>query len=132
MYSTADASRLIETDTKGETYDVEQGSTRIPTIPNVPYLDVVAALNDSGSKLTIFCVNRDLSRDLTARFDIAGFLPAPRASVRTLYADSIYEKNDEITPEHIRPNDSSTNVSSPEFQHTFRHESITVIELTRR
>jgi alpha-L-arabinofuranosidase len=132
MYSTADASRLIETETKGETYDVQQGATRIPTIPNVPYLDSVAALNDSGSKLTIFCLNRDLSRDLTARFDITGFLPAPRARVRTLYADSIYEKNDEITPEHIHPNDSSTNVSSPDFEHTFRHESITVIELMRR
>jgi alpha-N-arabinofuranosidase len=132
MYSTADATKLIETETKGETYDVEQGSTRIPSILHVPYLDVVAALNDSGNKLTIFCVNRDLSRDITASIEVDGFSAAPRAGVRSLYADSIYEKNDEITPEHIHPYESSINVKSAEFPFTFRHESITVIELTRK
>ena len=132
MYSSAEATRLIETATDGETYSVEQGAKRIPTIPDVPYLDTVAALNDSGNKLTIFCVNRDISRDITARIKIAGFSPAPRARVQTLYADSIYEKNDEITPEHIRPQESSITVESSEFQFTFRHEGITVIELTRR
>ena len=132
MYSTADATKLIETETKGETYNVEQGSTRIPTIPNVPYLDVVAALNDAGNKLTVFCVNRDLSRDIAASIAVDGFSPAPRAGVRALYADSIYEKNDEITPEHIHPYESAINVKSPDFQYTFRHESITVIELTRK
>ena len=132
MYSTADATRLIATETKGETYNVEQGTTRIPTIPNVPYLDVVAALNDSGGRLTIFCVNRDLSRDITADIGIDGFSAVSKAGIRTLYADSIYEKNDEITPEHIRPCESSINVNSSGFQYTFRHESITVIELKRK
>jgi alpha-L-arabinofuranosidase len=132
MYSTADATRVIETETRGETYSVEQGATRIPTIPDVPYLDVVAALNDSGNKLTLFCVNRDLYRDISARINIAGFSPAPRARVQALYADSIYEKNDEVTPEHIRPREISIDVNSPEFQYTFRHEGITVIELMRR
>jgi alpha-N-arabinofuranosidase len=132
MYSTADATRLIVTETKGETYNVEQGSTRISTIPNVPYLDVVAALNDSGSRLTIFCVNRDLSRDITANIGIDGFSSAPKAGVRTLYADSIYEKNDEVTPEHIHPYESTITVNSSRFPYTFRHESITVIELTRK
>jgi alpha-N-arabinofuranosidase len=132
MYSTADAAKLIETETKGEMYNVEQGSTRIPTIPDVPYLDVVAALNDSGNKLTIFCVNRDLSRDITAGIVVDGFSAASRAGVRTLYADSIYEKNDEVTPEHIHPSESTINVKSSDFQYTFRHESITVIELSKK
>jgi alpha-N-arabinofuranosidase len=132
MYSTADATKLIDTETKGEKYNVEQGSTRIPTIPDVPYLDVVAALNDSGNKLTIFCVNRDLSRDITAGVVVDGFSAASRAGVRTLYADSIYEKNDEVTPEHIHPSESTINVKSSDFQYTFRHESITVIELTKK
>ena len=132
MYSTADATRLVATDTKGETYNIEQGSTRIPTIPDVPYLDVVAALNEAGTRLTIFCVNRDLSRDITANIGIDGFSAASKAGVRTLFADSIYEKNDEVVPEHIRPYDSSINVNSADFQYTFRHESITVIELARK
>jgi len=132
MYSTADATRLVETESSGETYNVEQGSKRIPTIPNVPYLDVVAALNESGGQLTVFCVNRDLSRDITARLEFAGFVPASRARVRTLFADSIYEKNDENAPEHIRPQESTIKAESSQIQYTFRHESITVIELVRR
>jgi alpha-N-arabinofuranosidase len=132
MYSTADATQLVETAIRGESYNVEQGSKRIPTIPDVPYLDVVAALNDSGSKLTIFCVNRDLNRDLEATVDIAGFSPASRVLIRTLYADSIYEKNDEINPEHIHPRESSLKIGGPQFQHTFPRASITVIELTPR
>ncbi len=132
MYSTADATQLLDVTTTGESYSVEQGSKRIPTIPDVPYLDAVAALNESGNKLTIFCVNRDLNRDRTARINIAGFSPAPRALIRTLNADSIYEKNDEIHPEHIRPRESSVNLDAPAFQHTFPRASVTAIELTRR
>jgi len=44
---------------------VENGSTRLPSVKDVPYLDVVAALNNSGTRLTLFCVNRDLTRDFT-------------------------------------------------------------------
>ena len=61
MYSNADATRLVETRTDGETYNLDQGSTRLAEDENVPYLDVVAALNSSGSKLTLFCVNRHLT-----------------------------------------------------------------------
>ena len=132
MYSTADASRIVETQTHGEVYNVEQGSTRIPTIPDVPYLDVVSTLNEAGTKLTIFCVNRDLSRDITARIDIAGFSSAPLGTVRTLTASSIYETNDEVQPQHIHTRESSVSISMPGFQYTFPHEGITLIELTRR
>jgi len=132
MYSTADASRVVETQTQGEVYSVEQGSTRIPTIPDVPYLDVVSTLNEAGTKLTIFCVNRDLSRDITARIDIAGFSSAPLGTVRTLTASSIYETNDEVQPEHIHTRESTVSISMPGFRYTFPHEGITLIELTRR
>jgi alpha-N-arabinofuranosidase len=82
---------------------VEQGSSRLPNIADVPYLDVVATLNDSGSTLTLFCVNRDLAPDIPAKIQIAGFRPGPVARTSSLYAGSIYEKNDEMEPEHIHP-----------------------------
>ena len=132
MYSTADVSRSLEVWTNSETYDVEQGSNRLPNIANVPYLDVVATLNDSLTTLTLFCVNRDLTRDIRARIQIAGFRPASDARASSLYADSIYEKNDEMEPEHIHPRDSSFQVTSPEFEYTFRHESLTVIVLKHK
>jgi alpha-N-arabinofuranosidase len=131
MYSTADVSRSVEVRTEGETYNVEQGSNRLPNIADVPYLDVVATLNDSGSTLTLFCVNRDLTRDIPAKIQIAGFRPATVARASSLFAGSIYEKNDEMEPEHIHPQESSLQVASPEFKYTFRHESLTVIVLTK-
>jgi alpha-L-arabinofuranosidase len=131
MYSTADLSRSIEARTDSETYNVEQGSNRLPSIADVPYLDVVATLNDSGSTLTLFCVNRDLTRDIPAKIQIAGFRPGPVARTSSLYAGSIYEKNDETGPEHIHPEEGSFQVSSPDFEYTFRPASLTVIVLTK-
>jgi alpha-N-arabinofuranosidase len=131
MYSTADVSRPVAVRTDGESYNVEQGSNRLPTIADVPYLDVVATLNESGATLTLFCVNRDLTRDIPATIQIAGFRPGSVAHASSLYAASIYEKNDETEPEHIHPEESSFPVLSPEFKYTFRPASLTVITLTR-
>ncbi|HMH07071.1 MAG TPA: alpha-L-arabinofuranosidase C-terminal domain-containing protein [Terriglobales bacterium] len=130
MYSNADAARLVETHSTGEKYDVKQGSTRLPNIADVPYLDVVAALNRSGNTLTLFCVNRHLTRDLDTKINLTDFRPT-RATAHSIWAGSIYEKNDETEPEHIHPRDSSLSVDSSEFNYTFRHESVTVIELGR-
>jgi alpha-N-arabinofuranosidase len=132
MYSTSDLSRLVEVSTNSETYTVEQGSKRLPNITDVPYLDVVATLNDAGTTLTLFCVNRDLTRDIPAKIQIAGFRTASGVRVSSLYADSIYEKNDEMEPEHIHPRDSFFEVSSPELKYTLRHESLTMIVLKRK
>ena len=130
MYSNAEVARLVETQDNGQKYDVEQGSTRLPTIANVPYLDVVAAINSSGNKLTLFCVNRHLTRDIETRIDLSGFRPT-NSTARSLFANSIYEKNDETEPEHIHPLITSLSVDSGELKYTFRHESVTVIELGR-
>lgn len=128
MYSNADANHLVETHNNAGTYDVEEGSTRLPKISDVPYLDVVAALNSSGKKLTLFCVNRRLDRDIETTMDIKGFRPS-HAKASSVFASSIYEKNDETQPEHIQPQESSLEVSSGNLRYTFRHESVTVIEL---
>jgi alpha-N-arabinofuranosidase len=131
MYSNSDATQPVTTVTQGDTYDVRDGVTRLPEIPNVPYLDVVAALNDAKDTLTIFCVNRDLSRDLSADILLDGFVPAS-ATVKTLYSESIYDQNDELHPEAVHPRSEPFTVDSAKFLHTFRHESVTVIQLKRR
>jgi alpha-L-arabinofuranosidase len=46
-----------------------------------------------------------------------------------VFAGSIYEKNDEAQPQHIQPQESSLAISSGDLEYTFRHESVTVIEL---
>jgi alpha-N-arabinofuranosidase len=129
MYSTSDIAREVEAEGDGETYDVAHGTSRFPSIEHVPYLDIVATLNDAGDKLTIFCVNRDLERDLPAKFEIAGFRAKPGAMAHSVFADSIYEKNDEMHPEQIHPRDASVTAGATGFSHVFRHASVTVIEL---
>ena len=129
IYSNADATRRVNVSTNSQTYNIENGSTRLPTIKDVPYLDVVAALNDSGDRLTLFCVNRDLTRDLSTRIRTDGFLPKG-AIAHSLYAANIYERNDEVDPDHIRVQDHTLDIHSSELIHTFRHESVTVLELS--
>ncbi len=128
MYSTADASVQVATRTTVEGYDVAEGNNRIPEIRDVPYLDVVAALNDSGNRLTLFCVNRHLQRDIETRIRLAGFRPATRAHISMLAGISIHQPNDEVRPEALRPRESDVEVAGSELTYTFRQASVTVIE----
>jgi alpha-L-arabinofuranosidase len=131
MYSNAEAEIPLEVAVSGESYNVVRGQSRLPSIAAVPYLDVFAALNNSGKKLTLFCVNRDLSRDLHANIQIPGFRATPEGHAKTVHAESIYEKNDEVQPELVHPYASEFPVSDKGFDFDFTHASVTVIELQR-
>ncbi len=127
MYSTAGATRAVEARTAVETYDVADGNRRIPEIRGVPYLDVVAALNDAGDKLTLYAVNRHLNRDIETDIRIAGFAPRT-ARVRTLKGTSIHQANDETRPEAVYPSEDRI-PAAREFRYTFPRSSVTVMEL---
>jgi len=130
MYSTADATRLVETNLKGEQYDVAQGVRRIPDIPSVPYLDVAAALNEAGDKLTLFCVNRSLNREIPARLRLSGF-EATSARGQELTAADLYSFNDDANPDAVTPKALRLSAKGGEFRHAFPARSVTVIELRR-
>lgn len=132
MYSNADASQPVETRAHVEKYNVEQGSVRLPAIPDVPFLDVVAALNDNNNKMTLFCVNRHLTQDIVAHISISGFLPAEEGRLETLSSFSIYDKNDEGHPEAVTPQESRVRPVGTNLEYSFRHESVTVIELQKK
>lgn len=128
MYSTADATRPVETRTAVETYDVHEGNVRIGEIPGVPYLDVVAALNNAGDRLTLFCVNRHLTREIAAEMKISGFTPAAEARAQTLTAATLSAANDENTPEAVHPAERTVDFRGA---YTFAPLSVTVIELRK-
>jgi alpha-L-arabinofuranosidase len=110
---------------------VHHGVTRLPEIPEVPYLEVVGTLNKTGDRLTLFCLNRDLTRDLPTMISIDGFQPNGTASVETLSSPSIYDTNDEVRPKAVSPVRTSIEAGNGPLHYTFRHESITRIELQR-
>ena len=76
--------------------------------------------------------NHAIRWEFTDKNPIAGPVKGSGVRVSSLYADSIYEKNDEMEPEHIHPRDSFFEVSSPELKYTLRHESLTMIVLKRK
>ena len=129
MYSTADATRLVRSQVSVELYDIDEGVRRIPAIHSVPYLDVVAALNQDGSKLTLFCVNRHLTSEVRANARISGFMPST-ARAQQLSGD-LYAVNDDANPDAIVPKPVSVQLEAGRFGYAFPSKSITVIELTR-
>ena len=132
MVSTAHATRPVAVDTQSGSYSVQHGVGRLPDIADVPYLDVVAALDDAGDTLTLFCVNRSLDTDIPANIRIDGFTPSAQAAVQTLRGDSIDAANDEDDPEHVVPERSQDALKAGFLHHTFPRTSVTVITLHKR
>ncbi len=131
MYSTSDIHVPVETRTEVESYDVREGNRRIPEILGVPYLDVVAALNEAGDRLTLFCVNRRTAGPITAEIRVANFDPAA-AAVAELRAAGLFSENNEWRPEAIRPREDRLEIPGGRFRYIFPPASVTVLRLERR
>jgi alpha-N-arabinofuranosidase len=129
MYSTADPASLVAVKTNSGTYNVHNGVTRVPHIANVPYLDVVAVRDQGGHRLTLFGVNRDLKRDIPADISLAHFSPAPQAHVQVLSAGSISALNDEAHPKRVTPVASTVRLNDSHLRFTFKHASVTRIDI---
>jgi alpha-L-arabinofuranosidase len=127
MYSTAHAVHPVEVKTDAGSYSVRNGVERLPDIVNVPYLDVVAATTANGDRLTLFCVNRSLDRDIPANINISGFSATNTAQIQTLHASYISEGNDEDEPDRVIPSDAAESLHGNTLHHVFPHESVTVI-----
>jgi alpha-N-arabinofuranosidase len=127
MYAGADATQPVGVIANSGQYSVHQGVARLPEIADVPYLDVVAAKNDAGDTLTLFVVNKHLTRDFETNIQIAGFASKITGKVQTLQSDSLYDKNSEQDPENVIPSPSAARVAGNHSRYVFPHESVTVI-----
>jgi alpha-N-arabinofuranosidase len=132
MYSTSDAARLLKVDTNTGVYSVSKGTRDVADIANVPYLDIVAALNEKKDVLTLFCVNRSFTEDLAASIQLDDFQPASTARVQVLKGNTIYEMNDQENTQRIIPVTSSLDVHSPKITHAFPRSSVTVITFQKQ
>jgi alpha-L-arabinofuranosidase len=133
MYSTADIATPVSTSVSGvAAYDVTGGNRRVPEIAGVPYLDVFAARNESGDKLTLFCVNRDLHHDIETDIYLSGFASRGTARVLQLSAPSIYNGNDETDPDAVVPMETAIPVENSRLRYSFARAAITVIEFATR
>ncbi len=131
LYAGADLQTPVKAAVDAGDYNVQHGVTRLPDISDVPYLDVVAVLNERADKLTVFCVNRHLEEDLPATLNLRGFSASGEADVEALASDSIYDVNDELRPAAITPVHTSAHLQSGVLSLAFRHASVTRIEFHR-
>ena len=131
MYSTSDIHRLVETRAEVDSYDVREGNSRIPEILDVPYLDVVSALNEAGDKLTLFCVNRKTNGAISAKLKISGFRPAGGTAAE-LRAGSVFAQNSEWRPNAVRPRTVEMESVSGSLDYEFPPASVTVLTLNAR
>jgi alpha-N-arabinofuranosidase len=131
MYSTAHPNRLIKVHTESGRYSVQHGVGRLPDIADVPYLDVVGALNEKMDTLTLFCVNRSLDTDIPAAIQLAGFTAGSDAQIQTLEGSSIDDTNNEDDPEHVIPMRTGAHLTTNSLRHVFPHESVTVLVFHR-
>jgi alpha-N-arabinofuranosidase len=123
---------VVATETQVRHYDVRNGMTSMPEIPNVPYLDVLATRNSTSGDLVLFVANRDWKNDIPTTLRLQGFSAAAQAQVDTLAADSLLTENTGDRPDAIRPVTSSQAVSGNEIRYVFPKLSVTVITLKRR
>jgi alpha-L-arabinofuranosidase len=132
MYSSAASAKLVDVTVDSGLYSVAQGVKRLPNIENVPYLDVVAAVSQNGGRLTLFCVNRSVSSDITAHIALDHFAAASTASVQTLSSASLTDRNDETAPTRVIPAASTEQLPNGNWTHVFPHASVTAISIDRR
>ncbi|HMD87104.1 MAG TPA: alpha-L-arabinofuranosidase C-terminal domain-containing protein [Terriglobia bacterium] len=132
LYSNYAGDTPVRTRTEVEEYNVQGGEHRVPDIPHVPYLDVLATIDSARHNLILFVVNRDWRKAIPAAIDLKDFDHAPEATVRTLNADSVLTKNDEEHPDTVHPVTTRLNVPGANFRYEFPAHSVTVMSLERQ
>jgi alpha-N-arabinofuranosidase len=132
LYSHRAGDTVVATETQVRHYDVHNGLTSMPEVPDVPYLDVLATRNSANGDLVLFVANRDTKNAIPATLRLQGFSAAAQAQVDTLASDSLQTENSGDHPDTIRPVTSSLAVSGNEIRYDFPKLSLTVMTLKRQ
>jgi alpha-L-arabinofuranosidase len=127
LYSNYAGDTPVATRTEVSEHDVGPVLRRLPAMPDVPSLDVLATTDSVRQDLTLFVVNRDWKHSISRTVQLKGFVAAGQATVRTLTADSILEENNEEHPDGVHPGTSGLNLSGDSFHYAFPEHSLTVI-----
>lgn len=128
MFSSAEPEMLLKIDNSSPKYDVHGGNPRLPEIADVPYLDVVATMNNKAKKLSVFVVNRNLHDELSTEIVVDGKNVARVAEIEELTAPSLYAKNDASRPRNILPQTARVQLSGNRLLYTFAPASIARVD----
>ena len=128
LYATANADHLLPTTVEGGEYTVHNGVSRLPEIPNVPYLDVTTVADKDGRTVTIFAINRSLAKPIAAELAVPGARRDQKAEVTEMISNDLWDENSEERPLALVPI-TRTVAASDHFRYTFPPASVTRIVL---
>ena len=128
-YASAKPRTLLKVESTSPTFSISKGVTQLPEIKGAPYLDIVAALSEDGSKVVLFCINRHLTRSESAVIDLS-FMAADGgpAQVTTIAGEGVLDENDEYNPDRVIAV-AHTERFTAKHPYTFPNASVTVIEI---
>jgi alpha-L-arabinofuranosidase len=128
-YANAKPRTLLMIDSTSPTFNISKGVSQLPEIVGAPYLDVVAAQSEDGSKLLLLCVNRHISRPESAVIDLTSFeVGSGLSQVTTIAGDGLLAENDEYNPDRVIAV-VHTEKFTAKSSYTFPNTSVTVIEI---
>jgi alpha-N-arabinofuranosidase len=128
-YATAKPRTLLKVESTSPTFNISKGVTQLPEIVGAPYLDVVAAQSEDGSKLLLMCVNRNVTHPESALIDLSSFaVDTGPAQVTTIAGDGVLAQNDESNPDRVVAATHTETFAAKHF-YTFPTASVTVIEI---
>ena len=128
-YANAKPRTLLMIDSTSPTFNISKGVSQMPEIVGAPYLDVVAAQSEDGSKLLLLCVNRHVSRPESAVIDLSSFaVDSGLAQLTTIAGDGVLAENDEYNPDRVIAV-AHTERFTAKYSYTFPNASVTVIEI---
>ena len=129
VYASAHPHLLLDVANDSPTYSIAQGIRRLPEIPNVPYLDVVAAESADHASVLLLCVNRHLTRPETTDIDLRALgIKSGTAKITTLTAENILTENNEEDPNRVTPT-THTQPVKPTLTYTFPNASVTILQI---
>ena len=130
MYTAVKGDTVLPVSTDSGTYNVVGGVRPLDNVQDIPIIDVVATRSTDGKTITLLCVNRSLSQDIPASFDLGSLHVSGPAHLEQVRAASRYEMNDEVEPNHVVPvPDTIPAPASGALALTLPHESVTVIRV---
>ena len=128
-YASAKPRTLLKVESTSPTFNISKGVTQLPEIKGAPYLDIVAAQSEDGSKLLLLCVNRNVTRPESALIDLSSFaVDNVPAQVTTIAGDGVLAENDEYNPDRVIAV-THTEKFTAKQPYTFPNASVTVIEI---
>jgi alpha-N-arabinofuranosidase len=130
MYANRELDYVVESSAECGTFQVNSLVPDALQLDRLPNLDVVACINESGDKLTLFVVNRSLEATLT-KVRLSGFADSGEATVSELTADHYEAFNSVNHPNSVACTTHKLSFANSQLACELKASSVYVLEVTR-